>query len=424
MTGGSIGPPPARARRQVGCRRWACADRTASALTAGSWVVTCTLQVTSYALTDEGAFHGSPCRAGQRDQGDRREGRALRGRHRKPMARRVGRRARQPASSSPTRTTSTATRCPSCSPMAAPRRRPSRASMPTATSPSSAVDTGVAPAHRVGRCDAGERRPRSSRSATRAGQGPRASFGFVSGIGRSFRGPRGRRVTGALEHTAPLLPGSSGGPVVNPEGQLLGINTNRLGEGFYQAIGADATLRERVERADPRRDADAASAGRGPRPVPRGAPSAPRGGAAGSRRPPRSRRRGGLPGREGGDRRGRPARGGRRQGDRQRRRPVRRARGARRRSRSPSFAAPTSGRSRSRHDLAPSNVALMDERVQAALARGGVIDITTTGRPAVSRDGSRSSSTASAAAGSSAASRDGRGAGSRTSAPTRGWSST
>ena len=30
--------------------------------------------------------------------------------------------------------------------------------------------------------------------------------------------------------------------------------------------------------------------------------------------------------------------------------------------------------------LAPSNVALMDERVQAALARGGVIDITTTGR--------------------------------------------
>ena len=61
----------------------------------------------------------------------------------------------------------------------------------------------------------------------------------MSGIGRSFRGPRGRRVTGALEHTAPLLPGSSGGPVVNPEGQLLGINTNRLGEGFYQAIGAD-----------------------------------------------------------------------------------------------------------------------------------------------------------------------------------------
>lgn len=78
------------------------------------------------------------------------------------------------------------------------------------------------------------------------GRGARATFGFVSGIDRSFRGPRGRRVRGAVEHTAPLLPGSSGGPVVDPEGRLLGINTNRLGGGFYQAIAADAALRERV----------------------------------------------------------------------------------------------------------------------------------------------------------------------------------
>lgn len=78
------------------------------------------------------------------------------------------------------------------------------------------------------------------------GRGARATFGFVSGVDRSFRGPRGRRVRGAIEHTAPLLPGSSGGPVVDPEGRLLGINTNRLGGGFYQAIAADASLRERV----------------------------------------------------------------------------------------------------------------------------------------------------------------------------------
>jgi S1-C subfamily serine protease len=79
-----------------------------------------------------------------------------------------------------------------------------------------------------------------------AGQGVRATLGFVSGLGRAFRGPRGRRVTGAVEHTAPLLPGSSGGPIVNGEGQLLGINTNRLGNGFYQAIAADAALKDRV----------------------------------------------------------------------------------------------------------------------------------------------------------------------------------
>jgi serine protease Do len=78
------------------------------------------------------------------------------------------------------------------------------------------------------------------------GHGPRVTFGFVSGIGRSFRGPRGRRVAGAVEHTAPLMPGSSGGPVVDLDGKLLGINTNRLGSGFYLAIAADEALQGRV----------------------------------------------------------------------------------------------------------------------------------------------------------------------------------
>ncbi len=83
--------------------------------------------------------------------------------------------------------------------------------------------------------------------ANPGGRGLRVTFGFVSGIDRSFRGPRGMRITGSLEHTAPLLPGSSGGPVLNAGGQLLGINTNRLGEGFYLAIPADEALRGKVD---------------------------------------------------------------------------------------------------------------------------------------------------------------------------------
>jgi serine protease Do len=79
-----------------------------------------------------------------------------------------------------------------------------------------------------------------------AGHGIRVTLGFVSGLNRAFRGPHGRRVSGAVEHTAPLLPGSSGGPIVDGQGRLLGINTNRLGKGFYQAIAANASLRERV----------------------------------------------------------------------------------------------------------------------------------------------------------------------------------
>jgi len=83
--------------------------------------------------------------------------------------------------------------------------------------------------------------------ANPGGRGLRVTFGFVSGVERTFRGPRGRRISGSLEHTAPLLPGSSGGPVVNAGGQLLGINTNRLGEGFYLAIPADEALRGRAD---------------------------------------------------------------------------------------------------------------------------------------------------------------------------------
>jgi S1-C subfamily serine protease len=75
----------------------------------------------------------------------------------------------------------------------------------------------------------------------------RVTLGTVSAVARAFRGPGGRRIAGSVEHTAPLAPGSSGGPVLNAKGQLLGINTNRIGEGFYLALPADAALRERVD---------------------------------------------------------------------------------------------------------------------------------------------------------------------------------
>src|SRR3954469_11801195 len=78
------------------------------------------------------------------------------------------------------------------------------------------------------------------------GNGPRVTFGTVSSVRAAFRGPRGRRIAGTIEHTAPLAPGSSGGPLVNAAGELVGINTNRLGDAFYLALPADASLRERV----------------------------------------------------------------------------------------------------------------------------------------------------------------------------------
>ena len=77
--------------------------------------------------------------------------------------------------------------------------------------------------------------------------GPRVTFGIVSAVGESFRGPRGRRIGGSLEHTAPMAPGSSGSALVSLEGRLVGLNTNRVGAGFYQALPADAALRAGIE---------------------------------------------------------------------------------------------------------------------------------------------------------------------------------
>jgi serine protease Do len=82
--------------------------------------------------------------------------------------------------------------------------------------------------------------------STRGG-GVRVTFGLVSAIERAFRGPGGRRISGSIEHTAPLAPGSSGGALVDASGKLVGLNTNRIGEGFYLAVPADASLKTRVD---------------------------------------------------------------------------------------------------------------------------------------------------------------------------------
>lgn len=82
--------------------------------------------------------------------------------------------------------------------------------------------------------------------ANPGGRGLRATPGFVSAARHAFRGPRGRRVPGGLEHTAPLPRGSSGGPLVDRDGRLLGLNALRLEGGLILAIPADAALQERA----------------------------------------------------------------------------------------------------------------------------------------------------------------------------------
>jgi serine protease Do len=108
------------------------------------------------------------------------------------------------------------------------------------------VDTGDTPAVRWELAEAPGIGAPVVALANPGGRGLRATLGFVSSGERSFRGPRGRRVHGAIEHTAPLPRGSSGGPLVDPEGNLLGVNSLRLDGGLILAVPASAAVHERA----------------------------------------------------------------------------------------------------------------------------------------------------------------------------------
>jgi serine protease Do len=110
-----------------------------------------------------------------------------------------------------------------------------------------AVDTGAAPAVEWALAGPPGLGTPVVALANPGGRGLRATLGLVSASDRSHRGPRGRRIGGSIEHTAPLPRGSSGGPLVDDEGRLLGINTVRLDGGLILAIAADEGLRARVE---------------------------------------------------------------------------------------------------------------------------------------------------------------------------------
>jgi S1-C subfamily serine protease len=59
--------------------------------------------------------------------------------------------------------------------------------------------------------------------------------GIVSATGRSLRGTHGRLIESVIQHTAPLNPGNSGGPLLDSLGAVIGVNTAIIA--FAQGIG-------------------------------------------------------------------------------------------------------------------------------------------------------------------------------------------
>lgn len=72
--------------------------------------------------------------------------------------------------------------------------------------------------------------------------------GIISNLDRAIQSPTGSAIPGAVQHTAQINPGNSGGPLLNKQGQLVGVNTSisspnggNVGIGF--AIPSDTVNR-------------------------------------------------------------------------------------------------------------------------------------------------------------------------------------
>lgn len=70
-----------------------------------------------------------------------------------------------------------------------------------------------------------------------------ASLGIVSGLSRQSTHPDGHKIEEMIQTDASVNPGNSGGPLVDANGELIGVNTLGMGETVNFAVSSETVLR-------------------------------------------------------------------------------------------------------------------------------------------------------------------------------------
>jgi S1-C subfamily serine protease len=74
------------------------------------------------------------------------------------------------------------------------------------------------------------------------------STGVLSGVGRTLQTANGQLIENVLQTDAPLNPGNSGGPLINTDGEVVGINTAIIGGAQGLSFAIDINMAKEIAR--------------------------------------------------------------------------------------------------------------------------------------------------------------------------------